>query len=201
MDEPTNRQIWSTLITKILPFYSKAQAQNKTVIKRDIDSLAERCYPGRTHSPGRLGKNITALIFSKDRAMQLQATIESFILHCRDNNAANLVVLFKASNAVHKQQYDELKKKFPVVIFVEETDFRQQVLSVVERCKYVLFLVDDNIFVKPFSLRDVIAALDSEKNAIGFSLRLGKNTEYCYSLSSPQKLPAVRVPQRWDIKI
>ena len=60
----------------------------------------------------------------------------------------------------------------------------------VEHCKYVLFLVDDNIFVKPFSLRDVIAALDSEKNAIGFSLRLGKNTSYCYMLSSQQKLPA-----------
>ena len=190
LDEPAKRQIWSTLITKILPFYSKAQAQNKTVIERDIDSLTERCYPGRTHSPDRLGRNITALIFSKDRAMQLQATIESFILQCRDNDAADIVVLFKASGEVHHREYDELKEKFPAVTFVEETDFRQQVLSVVERCKYVLFLVDDNIFVKPLSLRDVIAALDSEKNAIGFSLRLGKNTHYCYMLSSQQKLPA-----------
>jgi FkbM family methyltransferase len=204
LDEHTNRQIWSTLITKILPFYSKAQAQNKTVIERDIDSLmvrqahhpeqsrgTERCYPGRTHSPDRLGRNITALIFSKDRAMQLQATIESFILQCRDNDAADIVVLFKASGAVHHGEYDELKEKFPAVTFVEETDFRQQVLSVVDRCKYVLFLVDDNIFVKPFLLRDVIAALDSGKNAIGFSLRLGKNTSYCYMLSSQQKLPAL----------
>jgi FkbM family methyltransferase len=133
--------------------------------------------------------SITALVFSKDRAMQLQATIESLLLHCQDKTIANLVVLFKASSEVHHREYDELKEKFPAVSFVEETDFRQQVLSVVERREYVLFLVDDNIFVKPFSLRDVIAALDSEKNAIGFSLRLGKNTEYCYSLSSPQKLP------------
>jgi glycosyltransferase involved in cell wall biosynthesis/predicted SAM-dependent methyltransferase len=139
--------------------------------------------------PAQERKHNLCLIFSKDRAMQLQATIESFVLHCKDNNAANIVVLFKASNPVHKRQYDELKKKFPVVAFVEETDFRKQVLSIVDCCEYVLFLVDDNIFVKPFSLRDVIAALDSEKNAIGFSLRLGKNTDYCYSLSSPQKLP------------
>jgi glycosyltransferase involved in cell wall biosynthesis/SAM-dependent methyltransferase len=190
LDEPTNRQIWSTLITKILPFYSKAQAQNRTAIKRDIDSLTERCYPRRTHNPVRLGKNITALIFSRDRATQLQAAIESFVLHCRDNDVADIVVLFKASSAVHRGEYDELKRKFPAVTFVEETNFRQQVLSVVERCKYVLFLVDDNIFVKPFSLRDVIAALDSEKNAIGFSLRLGKNTSYCYMLGFQQKLPA-----------
>jgi glycosyltransferase involved in cell wall biosynthesis len=41
LDEPTKRQVWSTLITGILPFYSKAQAQNKTSIKRDIDVIAK----------------------------------------------------------------------------------------------------------------------------------------------------------------
>jgi glycosyltransferase involved in cell wall biosynthesis/ADP-heptose:LPS heptosyltransferase/predicted SAM-dependent methyltransferase/predicted O-methyltransferase YrrM len=150
--------------------------------------LGQSQNAGSQQAPGD-SKNFTVLIFSKDRVMQLQAAIESFNLHCRDNDTANVVVLFKASNLVHKQQYDELKKKFPVVAFVEETDFRKQVLSLIERGKYVLFLVDDNMFVKPFLLKDVTVALDAEKRAIGFSLRLGKNTEYCYSLSSPQKLP------------
>ena len=166
-------------------YHVRATKTQKPVFSKK-DNVSESA--GRTDTAPTAG--LTSLIFSKDRALQLQATLESFILHCRDNNAANLVVLFKASSEVHHREYDELKEKFPAVAFVEETDFRKQVLSVVERREYVLFLVDDNIFVKPFSLRDVIAALDSEKNAIGFSLRLGKNTEYCYSLSSPQKLPA-----------
>jgi len=184
LDEPTKQQIWSTLGKRILPFYSKAQDKNKAAIRRDMDSLVERC------SSGRPGENVTALIFSKDRAMQLQATIESFVLQCRDNDAADITVLFKASGAAHRLGYDELREKFPAVSFVEETDFYRQVLSVVERREYVLFLVDDNIFVKPFSLSDVVASLDSEKNTVGFSLRLGKNTDYCYMLSAPQKLPA-----------
>jgi glycosyltransferase involved in cell wall biosynthesis/predicted SAM-dependent methyltransferase len=148
---------------------------------------ASVCVGGSEVPPTRC---VTALIFSKDRAMQLQGTIESFMLHCRDSDVADLVVLFKTSNELHRGQYERLREKFPAVTFVEETDFKRQVLSVVERCKYVLFLVDDNIFVNPFSLRDVIAALDSGKNAIGFSLRLGKNTHYCYMLSCRQKLPA-----------
>jgi glycosyltransferase involved in cell wall biosynthesis/predicted SAM-dependent methyltransferase len=166
-------------------YHVRAAKTQKPVFSRK-DNTSEGA--GRTDTAPTA--EITALIFSKDRALQLQATIESFLLHCRDSDVANLVVLFKTSDALHQKQYEELKLKFPTVTFVEETDFRQQVLSAVEQCKYVLFLVDDNIFVKPFSLKDVVAALDSEKNAIGFSLRLGKNTRYCYMLSSPQKLPA-----------
>jgi len=40
LDEPTKRRVWSALITRILPFYSKAQAHNKAAIKLDIDEIA-----------------------------------------------------------------------------------------------------------------------------------------------------------------
>ena len=190
LDEAANRQIWSCLVEKILPFHARATAENKKIIEQDINSITEKSHCNQKKNEQCGKKNIIALIFSNDRAMQLQATIESFLLHCGDKEAADIVVLFKASSPLHQKQYDELKMKFPTVAFVEETDFRQQVLSLVERCKYVLFLVDDNIFVKPFSLKDVVAALDSGKKAIGFSLRLGKNTNFCYMLNSRQKLPA-----------
>lgn len=137
-------------------------------------------------------KDTIALIFSKDRAMQLQGTIESFLLHCRDEDAVDFVVLYKVSNGLHRGQYDELKKKFSQVSFIEENDFRSQVLSVLQKCDYVLFLVDDNIFVRPFSVQDMSGALGREKDTAGFSLRLGRNTGYCYPLSSPQALPAFR---------
>ncbi|MGA2094015.1 MAG: glycosyltransferase family 2 protein [Sedimentisphaerales bacterium] len=150
--------------------------------------------PDNQQTPGRVrnddGTAVAALIFSKDRAMQLQATIESLLLHCRDSNAFDIVVLFKASDVLHRKEYGELKTRFPAVAFVEETCFRQQVLSLVANYRYVLFLVDDNIFVRPFSIKDAVAALNSQKNAIGFSLRLGRNTVYCYTLSSRQSLPA-----------
>jgi hypothetical protein len=49
--------------------------------------------------------------------------------------------------------------------------------------------VDDNLFVRPFRLQTIIHALDILPDAIGFSLRLGRNTTYTYMLNSNQKLP------------
>jgi hypothetical protein len=47
LDESTKRRVWSTLITRVLPFYSKAQARNKAAIKLDIDEIAmEHRVPG-----------------------------------------------------------------------------------------------------------------------------------------------------------
>ena len=54
---------------------------------------------------------------------------------------------------------------------------------------YVLLLVDDNIFCRSFSLESATRALDARPQAIGFSLRLGRNTTYCYPLDSQQCTP------------
>jgi hypothetical protein len=56
--------------------------------------------------------------------------------------------------------------------------------------RYILFLVDDNIFVGDFSLQTVIDALDGNPKALGVSLRLGANTTYCYTADRSQALPA-----------
>jgi hypothetical protein len=57
------------------------------------------------------------------------------------------------------------------------------------RNRYVLFLVDDNLFVRPFELGAVSRSLADHPDALGFSLRLGKNTGYCYAHDQPQSLP------------
>jgi hypothetical protein len=56
---------------------------------------------------------------------------------------------------------------------------------------YVLFLVDDNIFYRSFSIATATRALAARPRAIGFSLRLGGNTTYCYSLDAQQRVPQV----------
>ena len=136
--------------------------------------------------------SITGLIFSKDRAMQLRATIESFLLHCRDHDHIQLQVLYKASNQLHRRQYDKLKAEFCDVCFIEELNFKEQVLSIIGGFEDVLFLVDDNLFVRDFLLADAVGALRSNGDAIGFSLRLGANTTHCYAHNIDQTVPAFR---------
>jgi len=189
LDEATRQRISSVLIKRILSFHTRATAENKKIIEHDINLITERFQGSQKQKKEQAKKDYIALIFSKDRAMQLQATIESFLLHCQDEDSIDLVVLYKTSNELHGGQYTELKKRFSGIDFVEESKFREQVLSTIEKCNYILFLVDDNIFVKPFSVRDIATALQREKDAVGFSLRLGRNTNYCYPLGLRQEMP------------
>ncbi|MBN2136631.1 MAG: glycosyltransferase [Sedimentisphaerales bacterium] len=133
---------------------------------------------------------VTGLIFSKDRAMQLRASIESLLLNCRDHGQIQLHVLYKTSSPLHRRQYERLKAKFHDICFVEEADFKEQVLSIIGGCEHILFAVDDNMFVRDFFLSDVVGSLRSSSDSIGFSLRLGVNTTYCYARNASQAVPA-----------
>ena len=127
---------------------------------------------------------------SKDRAMQLDAVLRSISLHCRDIENMDIKVIYLTTDSTHENQYDKLKEKFAFAQFNRETDFREQVLIYIKEYEYVLFLVDDILFVRDFSIADMAESLGNNDDALGFSLRLGMNTTYCYMLNREQKLPS-----------
>jgi len=186
---------------------------------------------------------IRGVLFSKDRALQLDAVLRSLRLHCQDLQILQLHVLYVATNENQLQQYRELMKTYPEVNFSIQKDFRKDLLSLLspykkrskaerrflllcavgrlgfplgsfldriwrrsfekiqrvvvtslmpawEETEYVVFLVDDNIFTHPFSLGSAMQVLGARKDLIGFSLRLGRNTTYCYVNDRQQNLPA-----------
>ena len=130
-----------------------------------------------------------AIVFSKDRALQLDATLASFFLHCTDSADVPVTVLCKASTNLHVRQYQTLQAQYPHVTFVAESSFKKQLLDSLTS-EFVLFLVDDNIFVRSFTMKEVVTSIDANQSILGFSLRLGKNTNFCYSLNQKQSLPA-----------
>lgn len=134
-------------------------------------------------------KDLVGLIFSKDRAMQLDAVLKSLALHCRDIRDVDLKVIYRTTSPRHERQYRDLMKDHPLVEFIKEVDFRVQVLDAVRPYQGVLFLVDDNIFVRDFYSGQMIRDLKLNPDSLGFSLRLGRNTVNCYSLNKKQRLP------------
>jgi hypothetical protein len=168
---------------------------------------------------------LVGLIFSRDRALQLEAVLGSLSRNCQDPAFLDcLHILFAASSQRFARQYRELAERGPWpfgVAFHEETAFRRDVLSILglrdrrrrwmrvaprrlsdrtERAalrrpldgpswSHILFLVDDNIFVRPFSLAECISTLLERPRAAGFSLRLGRNTVYCHPHAASQCLP------------
>jgi len=187
-------------------------------------------------------KEVKVIIFSKDRALQLDGVLRSLLLHCHGLEIARLNVLYLATNEIHIQQYRDLMQTYPMVNFYAEKNFRMDLLSMLDPfskgsnaektylrlcgigqlgfsvgslfdriwrrsfeyiqrslvrswmpslCtnEYVVFLVDDNIFTKSFSLGSAIRVLEERRDLLGFSLRLGENVTYCYVKDMQQDLP------------
>ena len=135
-------------------------------------------------------RSMVAVVFSKDRAMQLDCELRSFYLHCKDPKNTSLKVLYTTSSNIHERQYAVLRQQYADVEFIRETQFKENLLAVLSSYTYILFLVDDNIFVGDIYLGDSINALSKKDNALGLSLRLGRNTTYSYMTDKQQVVPA-----------
>ena len=133
---------------------------------------------------------IAGIVFSKNRAMQLDAALRSFFLHCTDPELVRLTVLYTASHESYERQYELLRRDYPTVDFRRERSFKADLLDVLSQSTYVLFLVDDNIFVRDFTLGKATNVLADDELALGVSLRLGRNTTFCYMLDKPQAVPS-----------
>jgi len=136
-------------------------------------------------------KKVRIILFSKDRGLQLEACLSSLFRSVKSSNTIRLevVVIFKASVPLYSRQYKLLENDFPEVVFIEENSFKDQFLGCLENSDYSLFLVDDTIFFRPWSLDVVIHSIDSFPRTLGFSLRLGKNITYCYPFQCVQRQP------------
>jgi hypothetical protein len=143
--------------------------------------------------------NLCTIIFSKNRPLQLSLLLDSFYNQCLQPNSTDVYVIYNYDDEYEKS-YKTLKKEQKnlgrIVNFVNEKrvkkSFKSTVLSAIKQHEFILFLVDDNIFTGSFDLDQIISLLLSNSDFIGFSLRLGMNTNYCYPLNKMQKIPNSR---------
>lgn len=129
------------------------------------------------------------LTFSKDRAAQLLLLLDTIGACCLDFANFEMVVLYKTSDEKQEDQYQEVAKLHPSVVFQKEMNLEKDVRSNLSQTDFILFLVDDCIFVNKMELKDVISTLELHPDCLGFSLRLGKNTVNCYPFRCSQKIP------------
>ncbi len=167
------------------------------VLPHFLAALDDKCfldeftagYQVELVKPASGRRTTVGVLFSRDRPLQLDATLRSFFLHARDPGSVRLNVLYTTSSADVELAYGTVASEYPGVTFVRETRFKDDVMALLDGAQEILFLVDDNIFVAPFSVRDASAALLAHRDALGFSFRLGRNTTYCYMLDKQQRLP------------
>lgn len=120
---------------------------------------------------------ISLLIFSKDRACQLDLLIRS-ILRFAPGLFSHIRVLFEASNEDFMTGYYRVQSMYPGLLFSLEKDFEQDTKSLIgDSERLICFAVDDIFFYREVQLtfQDIRTLFDYPQLG-SFSFRLGMNT-------------------------
>jgi len=95
-----------------------------------------------TSEPINTQMHCITLIFSKDRALQLDATLRSFLSHCKDAEKSEIRVLFITSTTIHEKQYEQLKNNFAqseFLQFIHEQNFYSDAIAESSNRRHCLF--------------------------------------------------------------
>jgi hypothetical protein len=128
----------------------------------------------------------SAIIFSKDRPLQLQALLQSMAEFT--SGIAEQTVIYHTTDAAYAKAYEQLKNNFPNIRFVPEKSFREDLIRILDdtRTSCVFFLVDDIIFLDSVDFRNLP---HSYANTSVYSLRLHPGVTDSYMLKQSQKTP------------
>ena len=137
------------------------------------------------------------IIFSKDRPPQLDLLLRSDA-RFSPQDCRIVSVLWRATTDAARAGYTTLVKEYPRVAFVEERDFHEDLADLVDAdVSLTQFLVDDNIFVRSWSMDDgIVTQLDCDDVA-SVSLRLSPYTDYCYTLNVAVEVPLMLAGRKW----
>jgi len=129
------------------------------------------------------------IIFSKDRAMQLDLLLRSITQFYPYGTVS---VLYAASNEQYEQGYNLIKERHNVNL-IWQRPFKKRLIKTIEQGDEIItMLVDDSVFIKPVKKEPLdIMTFDLivDKNLKCGSLMLGKNIKYSYSHSCTIEQP------------
>jgi hypothetical protein len=131
---------------------------------------------------------LTTIICSKNRPLQLYALLES--LQEKTNICfEDTYVLYKYDNKFI-EALSEVNHEFSNVHFINEYNFKENISEIISKNvkSYVMFLMDDDIIKEEINFKEITKYMD-ENPIFTFSLRMGKNLNYCYPVNKQQAIP------------
>jgi hypothetical protein len=131
---------------------------------------------------------LNAVIFSKDRPMQLHLLLESILKNFKVDNCL-INILYKSSNDEYNRGYNTIRDLYPQFNYEKEENFKEDLVSLLTDSQYTVFFTDDDIIYKSLRLtKDELHNIFMLTEANCFSLRLGLNTTHCYTQQKLNKL-------------
>ncbi len=137
----------------------------------------QRIFPAKiagdsSYQTGKTEADISVIVFSKDRPLQLQAYLES-LFYYSSIKEDSIYVLYQPTENI---SYQELIRQYPNIHWVEETNFPADLMTILDEAKdFILWGCDDVFFKSFFDPTICVKALSQDPKIFGFGLRLGKN--------------------------
>jgi len=133
---------------------------------------------------------INCVVFSKDRAMQLELLLRSICDNFKE--LKNVSIICKGTTEEYVAGYAKVSKMYPQFTWIPENNLIEDVQRVVNGFdkKCCMTLVDDEIVIRDHSIAPLVTAMEMDNGLHCASLRLGKNIgDYCYTADIKGTIP------------
>jgi hypothetical protein len=151
--------------------------------------------------------SLNAVVFSFDRAAQLELLLRSLRENVAEYSEIAISVLFKTTHAESAAAYDEVSQLHPEVEFASESDPREvplqsQILRLLDRRPrdHFAFFVDDDVIIEPFSLADAEFARLANPEILSLSLRLHPGVWHCQPTGAMSRPPIMISNRVWNLE-
>lgn len=134
--------------------------------------------------------NLSIVVFSKDRPLQLQGYLESLVYFSKIHPSC-ITVLYTHNSAI---SYETIIERFAEVTWKKEESFFNDLSTIIGHSReHIMFGCDDVVFKVPFDIHFALDLLSLKESIFGFSLRLGKNIK-----PLPEKLQQFESHLEWN---
>lgn len=138
---------------------------------------------------------LNLIIFSKNRACQLELLLRSMKFYFKEFNDTKINILYTYSNDKFREGYEklfEIHNDKNINYIKEVKNFKEHVLLLLDiKNRYTIFFVDDIVFKNYFSIEsDKFRIFQNRDDILTLSLRLHPYLTYCYparvNMNSPK---------------
>ena len=189
-----NEPFMSNVVKRYVPLHLKAQYWKAHNFYRsqvgDIQPTPDWWDRGWARPiTGTTVPGVEMLIFSKNRACQLDQLVRSLVEHVEELNLYRISVLYTAENGSFLEGYRIVQKQFPFLRFVEqrrENTIGQQIEEILAdgNREFFCMLVDDDILIRRLSLYcQQFETFRSDLRIASLSVRLSPSVTYCQPLT------------------
>lgn len=170
---------WIFMAVNAVLRYINLELCNRSTLALHVDYAMSLLY----HT--NRGNEVTPIIFSRNRAMQLDGLLRSMMRYC--SHYQNPVIIYDFSH-MHSQSYEQLQSMWPELRWTRQADFSTDLYSVLPQTGKVLLLVDDVLFRSHVDFRDFdcidawsTVSLHGIQQSLGLYFPLGVTANIYYS--------------------